>query len=158
MLGLKLNYISKRWLHVSTLVNIRPGNGLLQNGTKPLSELVLRSLGFLGNNLKTIDKKCSMYILLKCTWIWTPHPLPTKTYTTLVPKFAKHPLFAEFGRKKHPFFNRNRWFRGPIKHPFLSKTRFFRNIIYSNLFWSENICNCIKLQTFFYVRRIFHYL
>ena len=26
--------------------------------------------------------------------------LASKAYTTLVPKFEKHPLFADFGRKK----------------------------------------------------------
>ena len=55
-----------------------------------------------------------------------PHTLSTKAYT--LPKFEKHPLFADFGRKKHTFFNRNRWFWGPIKHTFFSKTRNFRNI------------------------------
>ena len=39
-----------------------------------------------------------------------PLSLSTQAYTTLVPKFEKHPLFADFGRKKHPFFNRNRGF------------------------------------------------
>ena len=35
---------------------------------------------------------------------WAPGPLlPTKAYTTLVPKFEKHPLFADFGRKNTPF-------------------------------------------------------
>ena len=43
-------------------------------------------------------------------------PLPTKAYTTLVPKF----------------FNSNCWFLGPINHPFLSKTHFFG--IYEYLF------------------------
>ena len=33
-------------------------------------------------------------------------------YTTLVPKFEKHRLFADFGRKEHPFLNRNSWFWG----------------------------------------------
>ena len=32
-------------------------------------------------------------------------PLPTKAYTTLVPKFEKHPLFADFGRKKNAPFS-----------------------------------------------------
>ena len=43
----------------------------------------------------------------------TPTPLPIKACTTLVPKFEKHPFFADFGWKKHPFW---------------SKTRFFRNV------------------------------
>ena len=30
-------------------------------------------------------------------------PLPTKTYTTLVPKLEKYPLFVDSGRKKTPF-------------------------------------------------------
>ena len=30
-------------------------------------------------------------------------PLPTKTYTTLVPKFGKQPLFADSGQEKDPF-------------------------------------------------------
>ena len=34
----------------------------------------------------------------------SPAPLPpTKAYTTLVPKFEKHPLFSDFGRKNTPF-------------------------------------------------------
>ena len=64
----------------------------------------------------------------------------SKAYTTLVPKFEKHPLFADFGRKKHHFFNRNRWFWGPIKHPFLSKTRFFHNISSSTIFVKVRTC------------------
>ena len=50
--------------------------------------------------------------------IISPSPGPTpdqsKASTTLVTKFEKHPRFADFGRKKHPFFNRNRWFWDPI--------------------------------------------
>ena len=30
-------------------------------------------------------------------------PLPTKGYTTSVPKFEKHPLFADFDQKNTPF-------------------------------------------------------
>ena len=33
----------------------------------------------------------------------TPPPLPAKAYTTLLPKFEKHPIFADFDEKKHPF-------------------------------------------------------
>ena len=55
-------------------------------------------------------------------WCLEPGPpLPTKTYTTLVPKLEKYPPFADSRREKHPFFNRNRWFWGPIKHPFLKQ-------------------------------------
>ena len=32
-----------------------------------------------------------------------PPLLPTKAYATLVPKFEKHPLFADFGQKNTPF-------------------------------------------------------
>ena len=32
-------------------------------------------------------------------------PTPTKAYTTLVPKFEKHPLFADFGQKKNTPFS-----------------------------------------------------
>ena len=43
-------------------------------------------------------------IWLYCSYWVTPIPhLPTKTYTTLVPKFEKYPLFADSGGEKHPF-------------------------------------------------------
>ena len=74
-----------------------------------------------------------------------PPALPTKTYTTLVPKREKQPLFADSGRKKtRPFFNRNRWFWGPIKHPFLKQNA----ISFSSYKIKYPICdseiNCIK--------------
>ena len=61
-----------------------------------------------------------------------PPPPPTPNQSayharTQVWKIEKHPLSRILDEKKTPFFNRNRWFGGPIKHPFLSKTRFFRN-------------------------------
>ena len=59
------------------------------------------------------------------------HTLPTKTYgvTTLVPMLDKYPLFADSGRERHPFFNRNRRYWGPIKRPFLKQ-----NAILSSLY------------------------
>ena len=62
----------------------------------------------------------------------TPTPPPTPNQSayharTQVWKIEKHPLSRILDEKNNPFFNRNRWFGGPIKHPFLSKTRFFRN-------------------------------
>ena len=48
-------------------------------------------------------------------------PPPTKTYTTLVPKLEKHPPFRGFWTKKHPLFNQNCWFWGPMIHPFLKQ-------------------------------------
>ena len=42
----------------------------------------------------------------------------TTVYTEIYTTVWKIPLFADLGREKHPFFNRNRWFRGPIKRPF----------------------------------------
>ena len=47
----------------------------------------------------------------------------------------KTPPFRMFWMKKHPFFNRNRWFWGSIKHPFLSETQFFHHISWSILSW-----------------------
>ena len=45
----------------------------------------------------------SSHILVNDMGVLRPAPpLPTKAYTTLVPKFEKHPFFADFGRKKNP--------------------------------------------------------
>ena len=66
-------------------------------------------------------------------WVTRP-PLPTKTYTTLVPKLEKYPLFADSGREKHPFFNRNRWLWGPIKHPFWKQNAILFSLHKMNFF------------------------
>ena len=88
------------------------------------------------------------------------HTLPTKAYTTLVPMFEKPP-FSRILDEKKTFFNRNRWFWGPIKHPFFKQNaNFFRDISESTFLWkwclSGNICNCIILQNdpFFLLSRL----
>ena len=70
-------------------------------------------------------------IMSRPQWLNTRSPLPTKAYTMLVPKFEKQPFFADFGRRKHPFFNRNRWFWGLIKPLSKAKRDFFA--IYSEV-------------------------
>ena len=89
-----------------------------------------------------------------------PHSRPKRiprSYPSL-----KTPPFRGFWTKKHPFFQpkslilRSNKFKTPLF--FRQNATFFRNVSCSTLFCeSENICNCVKLKTFFYVRRIFHY-
>ena len=64
----------------------------------------------------------------------TPAHLP-KTYILAHSQAWKTPPFHGFWRKKTPFFNRNRWFWGPINTLYLNKSPFnFRYIRWSTLF------------------------
>ena len=63
------------------------------------------------------------------------HTLPTKGCTTLAPKFGRHPLFADFERKKTPLFQPKSLLLMPNKTPlFKQNAIYFRNISYSTLF------------------------
>ena len=56
----------------------------------------------------------------------SPAPLlPTKAYTTLVPKFEKHLLFADFGRKKTPLFQAKSLILTPNKTPLFKQNAIF---------------------------------
>ena len=52
---------------------------------------------------------------------------------SLVPKFAKHPLFADFGRKKNPFATEIADLRPNKTLLFKQKAIFFHNISYGTL-------------------------
>ena len=60
---------------------------------------------FFGGGVKIWHKNhCDIIIFHTWEKFWCPAPpLATKAYTTLVPEFEKHPLFADFGQKKIPF-------------------------------------------------------
>ena len=61
---------------------------------------------------------------LCCRMIPAPS-IPTKVYTTLVPKFENHPLFADFGRKKHTFFKPKSLILRPNKTPIFKQNAIF---------------------------------
>ena len=88
-----------------------------------------------------------------------PAPLlPTKAYTTLVPKFKKIPPFRGFWTKKTPLFQPKSLILTLNKTPLFKQNAICSQCKIEYPFCeNENICKYIKLKTFFYVRRIFHY-
>ena len=89
--------------------------------------------------------------------IYPAHQLPTKVYTMLVPKFEKHPIFADFLMKKNqPFFNWKLLILRPNKTPVSFKqSMFFLLYIWLSTHFCESENNCIQLKTFFYVGLFF---
>ena len=67
-----------------------------------------------------------IYIYIYIYMIPPPPPtLPTEAHTTLVPKFEKHPLFSEFGRKKKTLFQPKSQILRPNKTPLFKQNAIF---------------------------------